>query len=350
MRRAIGALRLSPASTALILANLMVFGMLVAHGASLWHGDNAVQLAWGANFSPATQDGEWWRIVSAMFLHFGIVHLTLNMIALWEGARLLEPLVGGTRLLAVYLCAGVGGNLLSLIVHGDGAVSGGASGAIFGIYGALVVLLLRNRGMHAGPHRLLLPIVAGFTVVAILLGLVIPGIDNAAHVGGLLAGTLTGAALFRHGQAAAARDRVWRFGAAILLFGAYAAMLVNLPPPRYLWSEELTARAEIGEFLVQDARLSTRWDWLVDRASRREMTFTELADSLERDVGAPYAESFEHLARVHLDADAPSAAMLERLRAYAAARHEAARHLAEVLRERESTPARDAATAGATPH
>ena len=115
------------------------------------------------------------------------------------------------------------------------------------------------------------------------------------------------------------------------------------PPPR-------TVSERPHVLICEGLADPTVCDWLIDRANRREMTFTELADSLERDVGAPYAESFEHLARVHLDADAPSAAMLERLRAYAAARHEAARHLVEALRERASTPARDAAPAGATPH
>jgi membrane associated rhomboid family serine protease len=129
----------------LIFLNLLVFGAMLAHGAGLWHSPNNIQLAWGAGFGPATKDGEWWRLGSALFLHFGVVHLTMNMVALWEAGQLVERLYGRLRFVVIYFVGGITGNLASLIVQGDRAVSGGASGAIFGIYGALMVCLWRER-------------------------------------------------------------------------------------------------------------------------------------------------------------------------------------------------------------
>ena len=146
-----------PVTMVLLASNILIFVAMLYYGASLWHTSTTVPLAWGANFGPATQDGQWWRLGTAMFLHFGVVHLALNMWALWDIGRLLEQVYGRWRYALLYLGAGVFGNLLSLVIQGNQAVSGGASGAIFGLYGALVLpqalagalLLARVRGVSA---------------------------------------------------------------------------------------------------------------------------------------------------------------------------------------------------------
>ena len=97
---------------------------MLAGGAGLWHSSNSIQLAWGANFGPATQDGEWWRLGSAMFLHFGAVHLTLNLWALWDGGQLVERMYGHARFAGIYFASGLTGNLLSLVAHKGLAVRG----------------------------------------------------------------------------------------------------------------------------------------------------------------------------------------------------------------------------------
>ena len=103
----------------LIAINLLVFAAMLVGGAGFWHSPNGIQLTWGANFGPATQDGEWWRLFTAMFLHFGAMHLVLNCYALWDAGQLAERMYGHGRFLAIYLLSGLGGNLLSFVVQGN---------------------------------------------------------------------------------------------------------------------------------------------------------------------------------------------------------------------------------------
>ena len=164
-----------PLTLLLIAGNLIVFGLMLNAGAGLLHSNNGVQLAWGANFGPATQDGQWWRLGSALFLHFGLIHLALNMWALWDVGRLMEQLLGRWRFALLYLGSGVLGNLLSLVVQGNVAVSGGASGAIFSLYGALLVFLWRERRqVDRSEFRWFFGAAVVFTVFALVMGHGIP--------------------------------------------------------------------------------------------------------------------------------------------------------------------------------
>jgi rhomboid protease GluP len=320
-----------PVTQALITLNLLVFAVMLGNGAGLWHTSNSVQLDWGANFGPATKDGEWWRLGSALFLHFGLFHLAMNMFSLWDGGRLVERMYGPARFGLIYLASGLCGNLLSLVTQGDGAISGGASGAIFGVYGALMVFLWRERSqLNPAEFKWLFWGAAGFSAVTIVLGLQITGIDNAAHIGGLLAGILAGIAL---GPADSSRE-MRRWLAAGVLVSSLVWLIANIPAARYRWSEELLARDEISQFLGADARISARWGSILSRAEQKR-SFDELAGQIESEVSGPYAFSFEQLSRVRLDAAAPSAAALESLRKYAELRRDASRALVEGLRAKD---------------
>ena len=103
-----------PMTRLLITLNVLVFVVMLFGGAGFWHSPNTVQLTWGANFAPATADGQWWRLASAMFLHFGALHLGMNMLALWDGGKLVERMFGALRFVVIYLVSGVGGNLLGI--------------------------------------------------------------------------------------------------------------------------------------------------------------------------------------------------------------------------------------------
>lgn len=323
-----------PVTLALILANLLAFGGTLAAGGGLWHSSNGIQLAWGANFGPATQDGEWWRLATAMFMHFGLLHLGMNMWALWDGGRLVERMFGHLRFLVLYFVAGLSGNLASLVFHGSGAVSGGASGAIFGVYGALLAYAWSERGnMHGADFRWLFWGAIGFTAAAIAFGFLVPGIDNAAHLGGLWSGLLAGAALLRR------RARWW---AGLALAASVAALVAALPAPAYRWSGERAARSEIDAFLGEDANITARWQTLLDDADRGRLTFDQLAGTIDKDITRRYEASFEELSALELSGAEPSAAAIETLRTYAGQRRDAARELAEGLRTRDAERVRRA--------
>jgi rhomboid protease GluP len=322
-----------PVTVLLLAANVLVFLLMLRQGAGFWHTNNTVQLAWGANFGPATQDGQWWRLASALFLHFGIVHLALNMWALWDVGRLVERLYGRWRFAFVYFASGVFGNLLSLVMQGNQAISGGASGAIFSLYGALLVYLWRERRRVARHEfRWLFGIAAGFTVVTLLVGQFVPGIDNAAHAGGLVAGAMLARAMSRPWMGQGWRAQAWRWGSFGLLCGAALALLLHLPAPRYRMGEELRAQAAIRDFLAHDQRISRRFEDILATGPREGRSFDEIAGRLDNDVTSEYQESLDELSALGLSPGAPSARTLEMLRNYAALRGEASQSLAEGLR------------------
>lgn len=333
----------SPVTLTLLVANVLVFLAMLVNGAGLWHTETAVPLQWGANFGPATQDGQWWRLGSALFLHFGIVHLALNMWALWDVGRLIEQLFGRWRFITLYLGSGIVGNLLSLAWQGNQAVSGGASGAIFSLYGALLVFLLRERAqVDKGEFRWLFGAASVFIVLALVMGLLVPGIDNAAHLGGLAAGALFSVVLARRWTRDSPRPQAVRAIAAVALVAAMAGLVAHLPAPSYRLGEELRARAAINQFLLQDRHISQQWESLLGQGQKERLSFDQLAGRIDDNVTTPYQRSFDQLANLHLDAGAPSAQTLEILRAYAALRTDASQALAEGLRDRDAKKIRQA--------
>lgn len=305
---------------------------MLGAGAGLWHSNNDVQLAWGANFGPATQDGQWWRLGSALFLHFGLLHIALNMWALGDGGRLVERMYGSLRFALIYFTSGLFGNLLSLVVQGNQAVSGGASGAIFGVYGALLVFLWSERKkLDRHEFRWLFLGGSAFTCVSISLGLIVPGIDNSAHIGGLLAGALAGILFGRRLHENSLHPWLPRAACATLLAGSTGLLLMHLPTPTYRWSEEIAARQEIREFLARESRIQASWQ---DIQRQKQASFQELAERIEFEIAEPYEESFEQLSQLKLNQAAPSAAQLKSLRAYSEQRRNSSQALAQQMRAR----------------
>jgi rhomboid protease GluP len=334
-----------PVTKLLVAGNLIIFGAMLAGGAGLWHSSNNVQLAWGANFGPATQDGEWWRLGSAMFLHFGVIHLTLNLWALWDAGQLVERMYGHPRFAAIYFASGLAGNLLSLVAHKGLAVSGGASGAIFGMYGALLVFLWHERAnLHPEEFRWFFWGASGFAAVTLILGHFIAGIDNAAHIGGFFTGMLTGILLARPGATDVTKPTSLRSkllaGTAIAL--SIAVLISQVPKPAYRWSEELQARKEIGEFLRDDIAITRDWQSILDEGAHGNISFEEMAGQIDAAVSDRYEESFEQLTQSPHDPDLPSASKVDRLREYAERRRDASRALAEGLRAHRPQQIRDA--------
>lgn len=332
-----------PVTMVLLAANILIFVAMLFYGASLWHTSTTVPLAWGANFGPATQDGQWWRLGTAMFLHFGVVHLALNMWALWDIGRLLEQVYGRWRYALLYLGAGVFGNLLSLVIQGNHAVSGGASGAIFGLYGALVLFLWRERAqMERGEFRWMFGAATIFIVLALVMGQLITGIDNSAHVGGLFSGALLGVALSRPWTWNSPRNRYVRQAALGLVLLASALLWTSVPAPSYRLGEEVRAREAINRFLLQDRRISQEWESILGKGQEKQLSFDQLAGQIDSAITNEYQESFENLSALHLDTAAPSARALEILRKYAELRTTASQELSDGLRKRDAVQIRKA--------
>jgi len=150
-------------------------------------------LNWGANFRPLTTEGQWWRLLTSTFLHGGLMHLLANMYGLLFVGIFLEPLLGRTKYLIAYLLTGILASVASLWWY-DATVSVGASGAIFGLYGIFLALLL-TKVFHPDFAKSFLLSTAIFVGFNLLMGLT-GGIDNAAHIGGLLSGFIVGLILY----------------------------------------------------------------------------------------------------------------------------------------------------------
>jgi rhomboid protease GluP len=177
---------------AIVALNLLVFGAMVALGSSAMDptGDDLVR--WGSNAGVWTLSGEWWRLVTSVFVHGGLLHIGLNMWVLWGLGRTTERIFGSLGFALVYLAAGIGGSFASVLVHPN-VNSVGASGAIFGLAGAFLAFLLRNRDrmdpvVLANVRRNLL----NFVLMNLAIGFAIPVIDQSAHVGGLVTGFVCG--------------------------------------------------------------------------------------------------------------------------------------------------------------
>ncbi len=178
-------------------ANISVFIAMALASRSVTEFPGEIALHFGANFGPRTLSGDWWRLVTYMFLHGSLMHIFFNMWCLWDLGRLCESLYGRWTFAAIYLITGVAAGLASVAWNPD-VPSVGASGAIFGLAGALIASFYLGefslpRAAISGTLRSLL-IFAGFNL---FFGQVVGGIDNAAHIGGLVSGLILGAAIAR---------------------------------------------------------------------------------------------------------------------------------------------------------
>ena len=188
-------------TTALIVINIGVFLVLSVLGATE---DTLFMLEHGAMYGPYVVEGhQYYRIFTCLFLHFGIEHLLNNMVLLGALGWNLELETGRIKFLIIYFISGLGGNLLSLWMNMSTdkmVVSAGASGAIFGLMGALLCVVLKNQGRVGRlTNRGLLVMV----VLSLYFGFTSSGVDNAAHVGGLVCGFVMAAVLYRRQRGAA---------------------------------------------------------------------------------------------------------------------------------------------------
>jgi rhomboid protease GluP len=247
----------APATHLLLGINCLIFIAMVMHHVSPGTPTTDQLMQWGADHTGAVLIlGQWWRIVTAMFVHVGLVHLATNMWCLWNLGLLAEPLLGSTGLLSVYILTGAAGNLLSTCVNwfwyqndlikyhdlGVFPAGAGASGAVFGIAGALIILLKSQR-LPVPPEELrkLRKSVIYFAAINLMIGFSISAgsraigsglrIDNMAHLGGFLSGLIFAMPLVpKIGSSQSTFQRRLRISLGIVvsllvLFGFYLAQL-----------------------------------------------------------------------------------------------------------------------------
>lgn len=186
------ALRATPVTFSLVGLLVAIHIGLMASGGE----DNAHYLRFGANFVAATLAGEPWRLLTSLFLHGSVLHLLFNVYALYALGRLTERLYGSARFWLVYVVSGVSGALASALLGEAFRLSVGASGAIFGLIGATLVGMVRLRG--AVPESWRRQVVVTMLLVLginLVIGLSLPNVDNAAHLGGLFGGLAASALL-----------------------------------------------------------------------------------------------------------------------------------------------------------
>src|ERR1700690_3687130 len=179
-------------------------------------------VSWGANFGPLTVSGQWWRLLTCVFVHGGLLHIAFNMWCLWDLGRLAESVYGHWTFAVVYLITGLSASLASVIWN-PVILSVGASGAIFGIAGALIAsFYLGEFSLPRAAMSGTLRSVVVFVGYNLFFGAVIARTDNAAHIGGLLMGLLLGALI---AKVAPGHDDFLR-RIAVLLVGALLVFAV----------------------------------------------------------------------------------------------------------------------------
>ena len=181
-KRRAGAIQ-NPVTVALITLNALVYLITVAQGSGIGNpGGKLFEDMWltGAQVG----GGDWYRLVTAMFLHASILHIAFNMLALWWFGTAVEEALGTWRYLVLYFVSGIVGSAGALLFSSPFAVTVGASGAIFGVMGALLILQYRATGTLAGPVLTVIVLNLAFTFA-------IPGISKGGHLGGLIGGILT---------------------------------------------------------------------------------------------------------------------------------------------------------------
>lgn len=277
----------------LIGINAVVFVLMVVFGVSPISPTVADLLLWGADFGPKTIGGEWWRLLTSMFLHIGLIHIGFNMWVLYAAGPLVERMVGNVGFLLMYLVAGLCGGLASLSWN-PVIVSAGASGAIFGIYGCLLGLVLRGQGSI--PPQILAQLRSsgmGFLFYNLIFGMMVPNIDMSAHLGGLAGGFLCGLVLSQPFTPAAWSGRFWRnllltvVGSGLITGGTFFVS--------YWHSGLVNVQRELDQIMVVEKDAIEAYNAAFNKVQRNELSDSAFAAEIERNVLPEWRAARERL-------------------------------------------------------
>lgn len=273
--------------------NVLVFIIMGTLGAGwLQTADMMPYILYGANNGAATTDGEWWRLLTSMFMHFGVLHLALNMWALYQAGHFLERILGRSLYALTYLGAGLVGGFASVLWYGDQVWSAGASGAVFGVFGGLLGYVVRQKqAIPKSVYQSMLRSSLSFAAYNILFGMTRSGIDNAAHVGGL-AGGFVFAWLVALPLDREIRARAWgrrlKIGFAALIVTVSVGIAIT---PRFNYRvSEVIAWTEVSqEFAPREQQLQTQQLELLGRLAEKNES-AELVEWVESQAVPFYEE------------------------------------------------------------
>jgi rhomboid protease GluP len=278
----------------LIAINVAVFAAMLASGFSFTNPSAESFLRWGADFGPLTTHGQWWRIVTAAFVHAGFLHLLMNMLILLSIGLFTERLFGRVGFIVLYFFAGIGGNLVSLAWR-PFTVAMGASGAIFGLYGGLLAVLLLHRNTVPRPRIIAIAKSAAiFIAINLLYGLSQSNVDMAAHLGGLASGFLLGCGLT--GPLVPA-DPDWRQGRslAVALAGTALAVILALRMPvADDW------RSNLNRLIPLDTKSQRLYNDALRKLQFRQMSAADFARLIDTQILPPWNAERESLSRLRL--------------------------------------------------
>src|SRR5579872_3682158 len=325
----------TPATIGLVAVNTLVFLATLMGGAELFRPVGEMQIEWGSNFAPYTTDGEWWRLFTSMFIHFGLAHILFNMVALVTFGPLVERLYGSVMFLLLYLLTGILSGLTSVSWH-PAVNSAGASGAIFGICGALVGAILRARTRF--PSDLSRPFLHStflFLGWSLYAGFTYKGVDYAAHLGGLASGVILG--LMAVPPSGSEKVRSCKSIQGLLLVASTASGLLI---GGVLWAQHSAASlAGDGLFYrtvhwmsVREHSVNALLNSVLRHNNRDEVALDEV---LEKNVIPFWRESADRLATIQLPRNSPNLPTLDFLQTISDRRVKAFRLLDEGLRSKD---------------
>lgn len=309
----------------LVALNVAVFLAMCIGGMNIITPDGETALRWGSNFGPMTISGQWWRLFSSTFIHFGILHLAFNMWALFQNGRTIERLFGSMRFLLLYAFAGLTGSAASLLWNPQ-VNSAGASGAIFGIFGGLLAFVINPRNdvpkdvMTEHRNSTLV-----FAAYSLFYGFAHSGIDNAAHIGGLSGGFLMGLLLARPLNAQhRTTPGVPRLGLA-MAGGAVVLGLMIWPLANPSGTRQSEARFErtLITLHTRDQAAVDAANALLEQARSGTLPDLTYVDELQKTVAPQWDAIHDDLAAVKLPASSKDYALQQALLHYTdARRHE----------------------------
>ncbi len=301
----------------LIALNVAVWGLMVARGVDVFTPRAELLLRWGGNAASEVQRGQAWRLLTAAFLHSGIVHLVMNMLGLWAIGQTAERIYGHRVFLGIYLGSALAASALSLHFSAQTTVSVGASGAVFGLAGVLLVAVLRHR--ESLPRlfgKQMLRSLGFFVVYSLAQGFLQTGVDNAAHVGGLLAGALMGCILPVRPDLLRVRPPLR--GAVLWALAAVATVVLGLAvlaPPAAVDFQRRYAGAAAFDLGLRSFHAAMQRLGQDSQLRRSGQLTAQDADARSRSVHAPaFRQVQAELAAAWLPPGDPRLALLQELR------------------------------------